>query len=325
MANLISDKNTAKLFVDINFINNVSSLPDFGLAAERFLIPIIGQDLYDALADDMEDPSDPDLLYKCRAVIAPLAYLIKLPTIQTQLTDSGLRTISTENMQAAHRWEYNEVKENLADKGAWAIEALLKFLYANKGDYSEWTDSEEYAELSDLIFLSGSDFTRYFTLHHPHRVFWSLRTLIKEVEDFYIISAIGKDFFKTLKETEAPEDEVKDAIILIKKAVAQYTIVKAIEKFSVKVSDRGFTIKALGAYSEGTGYDDQVAPDPQLDLLYKSCERTGDAYLVQLKEFLNKNASAELFEEYYDSDKYTAPPTTDPESRNANRKLFGFN
>src|SRR5436190_4202515 len=149
MPSLINDKDTAKEFVRINFINDVSSLPDFQLAAERFLIPIIGLELYTLLLDQVIDfdfpeaPAEPvaieddELLKKCRAVVAPLGYLMELATIQTQLTDAGLRSLSTENMQAAHRWEYNEVKDNLADKGAYAIDALLKYLFDNIDDYDE--------------------------------------------------------------------------------------------------------------------------------------------------------------------------------------------
>jgi hypothetical protein len=216
------------------------------------------------------------------------------------------------------------VKDALQEKSAIAIDKFLKFLFNHKDDYPEWTGSEEYKDLTGLIFQTAEDFDRYFKTSQPFRLFWDFRPLIKEVQDFYIVSAIGADFFKELLELDAPDDDETEARILIKKAVAQYTIVKAIEKRSAQVGTQGFTVKVLGAYSEGVDYDKQDAPDSRLSLLYQSCERAGDSYLLQLKEFLNKKASAVLFATYFGSDQYESP-ATEKANPNDNRKgIIGF-
>jgi hypothetical protein len=322
MAALITDKDTVRLYVDINFINDNTSLPNFELVAQRFLVPIIGQDLYDVFSAAPDD--DPELRDRSRAVIAPLGYLIKLPTIQTQITDSGLKTVNTDTLQAAHRWEYNEVKEKLADDGAYAMEVLLKFLFDNKDDYPEWTGSQEYEELNSLIFQTATDFDKYFKTPLPHRLFWELRPLIREVQDFYVNSAIGEDFFDSLKDEASPSDEEKKAIEMIKKSVAQLTIVKSIEKMGVKITPKGFVVLISADNSDAANSGDIASRDPQLSLLYDSCERSGDAYLLQLKEYLNNNASASIFTEYFESDYYEVPPTTVPASKNACRHNFGL-
>jgi hypothetical protein len=326
MAIISNDKNLVKEFVRINFINSLSSFPNWEVAEQRHLLPLIGDEMYDKLVDIMADAGasdqDKELLKKARAIVAPLAYLIELPLIHSQLTDAGLRTISTENMQAAHRWEFNEVKNYLEEAGAFAIENLLKFLFKHKGDYAEWTGSNEYEALNALIFTSATEFNTYFATAQPFRIFWQLRSLIKEVQDFYIIPSIGEEFFIELKDKAAPDDDEKKAIDIIKKAVAQYTIVKAIEKHSAQVGAQGFTVKVLDAESVDSGKQD--APDTRLSLLYSSCERSADSYLVQLKEFLNKKATAEIFATYFNSESYQAPATETPDP-NCNRKgIIGF-
>jgi hypothetical protein len=45
----------------------------------------------------------------------------------------------------------------------------------------------------------------------------------------------------------------KAAMIIIKKAVAQYTIIKAIEKRSAQIRTQGFTVKVTGAYIHDGG------------------------------------------------------------------------
>lgn len=327
MAIVTNDKALVKEFIRINFINNLSSFPAWETAEDRFLRPIIGDDMYDMLTDIIadQDPTALDLEYlkKARAVVVPLAYLIELPLIHAQVTDAGLRVVSTENMIAAPRWAFNEVKDYLQRQGEHAIEGLLKFLYKNQDEFDPWTGSAEYTEANSLIFKTGEDFNKYFHLAQPQRMYWLFRPLIREVEAFYIASSIGEEFLDELKALAVPGDEEKKAIDLIKKAVAQLTIVKAIEKLSVMISEMGFTVKVLGAYSESVNSDVQDAPSSAVSILYESCQRSGDAYQLQLKEYLNANASAQLFNTYFDSS-YYVPPATDPVDRNSSRKIIGF-
>src|SRR5574338_61759 len=97
MAALITTKDVLLQFLKINYINDISSLPDFEMAAQTFLVPILGQDLYDQLAAAPDD--DPDLTLRCRAVIAPLGYLTELPIIHSRITDTGIKKTATETMQ----------------------------------------------------------------------------------------------------------------------------------------------------------------------------------------------------------------------------------
>lgn len=335
MALLTNDKNLVKEFVRISFINSLSSLPNWEVAEQRYLLPLIGDAMYDKLvaiaADNGASDQDRDLLKKARAVIAPLAYLVELPLIHTQLTDAGLRVVETNNMVAAHRWEFNKVEEFLTESGAFAIETLLKFLFKNKADYAEWTSSDEYSELNELIFDTATDFDKCFKTASPFRIFWDFKPLIKEVQDLYINPLIGEDFFIELRDNEAPSTEEKKAIDLIKNAVAQYTIVKAVEKYSVKITTKGFSILLAAANSDSVNAGDDPAASSRtgastqaLSLLYDSCQNTGDAYALKLKEYLNQNASAELFTTFFNSDLYVAPDVVDVDRNDTRTGLIGF-
>jgi hypothetical protein len=328
MALLTNDKNLVKEFVRINFINQLSSFPNWEVAEQRHLLPMIGDEMYAKLAviaaDADANDQDKELLKKARAIIAPLAYLIELPLIHTQLTDAGLRVISTANMEAAHRWEFNKAEDYFQDAGAFAIEAFLKFLFQHKADYAEWTGSEEFKALDALVFKTGAEFANYFPLSQPYRLFWDFRPLIKEVQDFYIISAIGEEFLTELLQAANPSDEQKAAVVLIKKAVAQYTIIKAIEKRSTQIGTNGFTVKVTGSYIEDASAGKDNAPDARLSLLYASCERAGDSYLLQLKEYLNKNASAALFATYFNSPLYETPGTPQENPNDSRISIIGF-
>jgi len=325
---LAIDKEKARKFVRFSYINEETKLPDFSQAGEDHLLPILGDTLYEKLqeiAATIDAPADPkdetyirdqQLLRKCQAVVVPLAYLSELPTINISITDNGLQS----DEKAPHRWEYNKVEAQLADKGSKAIESLLHFLFRNQDHYEEWTESEEYQQCSSLIFKTGKEFNEYYTLHQPHRLYWKLRPQIRTVENFYIKPSIGDAFYKALKAKANLSDEEKNALDLIKSAVAQYTILLATEQLSVKISEHGFTVLIGENNSESLTTGERSVLPPELTTLAGSCQRQGDSYILQLQEYLNSKASETVFADYFNSQHYVNPSQTDSSSGNANRK-----
>jgi hypothetical protein len=317
---LITTIETAKEFVKLNYNNSSSALADMAGADARFIIPLIGRDLYDTLLDEITNNVDThhELIELCRAAAAPLAYWLDLPTMQTKITDNGISTFENTSQVGAHRWEYEALKDALQDKGCFALEALLDHLYANAEDYA-WTQPTDY----NLIFKTGKEFTVYYPLFQPYRSFESMRAVVRRVEDEFIRAAIGDDFFEELRDATDPTDEEAKAIKIIKKAVAPLTMAMAVEMLPIKSTPFGFTV--LLQASEKANQGEGQAADNLLSMMRNNAERSGQSYLLQLKEYLNKNASESVFATYFASEFYTSPATTaaaiDP---NSTRKIFGM-
>lgn len=318
---IITTIDQVQQFVRVNQINTQASLPNFDTAIRRYLIPVISQALYEEIEDGT---GNTDLLQRSRAVVVPLAYMLDLPTIQTQITDVGLRTASTDNLAAAHRWEYNMVYDQLCDSGAYAQEELLRFLFSNKDDFPAWLTSDEYKRSASLIFKTGADFSYYFALHHPHRIYWALRIYIKEVQDLYVSATVGAPFLDSLIKKDAPSEQEAYAIELCKKSVAPLSIYTAIAKMACKVAEEGFTVLMASGNIDSSQQGKEEADDKKLARLSESCERTGNAYLSQLKQYLDDNASETVFADYFTSSFYK-PKTAPAASRNSTRRgVYGF-
>lgn len=302
---LITTIETAKLYVKLNYNNSSSALADMAAADTRFLLPVLGQTLYDAILEDIEldTPLLADLTTLCYKAVAPLAYWMDLPTMQTKITDNGISTFDNASQMAAHRWEYEALRDSLADKGCFAMETLLQHLFDNAETY-EWTLPDDYK----LIFLTGKEFNKYFPLYQPYRTFESMRPVLRKVEDEYIKSVIGEDFFEELRDNDAPTTAEAAAIKLLKKTAANFTIKAAIEMLPVKLSSYGFTVLLSANEKPPQGEGD--APDNKLSLMHASAERSGQSYLLQLQSYLNTNASETVFATYYASVYYTSPATT---------------
>jgi hypothetical protein len=284
----------------------VKSMPDLDAAERKFLIPILTEEVFDELQEHVTNNTLPDewkkLLNFCRAAVAPLAVWLDLPFIQSDLSDGGLK--SDDN--AAHQWEYREIEKALVNKGMAALEDLIEHLLKHGDDYS-WVNEKT----KESFFRTGTDMSpRYVWLSQPNLTFQQLIPLMREVEDHFIKPVIGLEFFEELRDKEEPNKEEEVAIELIKKAIAQYTVVRAVERMPVKITPFGL-MATLQNNTEASNVE-KPADKGQLDTFRASAQREADSYFLQLTTFLNTNASTTIFLTYYSGVYYKAPVTEEP-------------
>lgn len=317
---LITTIATFKKYVKYNFSSQQTALPDTGPAERKYVLPLLGNTLYASLQSqvDANNITSTALLDIVRAAAAPLSVLMDLPLLQTQLGDTGLRTLLSEQTQAAHRWEYNEVKAMLEEKGMQAMEDLLNHLQAHAEEY-EWSLPAKY----QTLFKTGEEFAKYYPLQYATRTFLQLQPLIDEVQELYIIPSIGAAFFEELMNADNPEDEMLTAVKLLKRSVANLTVMRALEKLPVRLTPYGLLVTLDSAPDQPYQGDGTPAPQ-QLGMQHIAVKRDGEAFLNKLVAYLNEKASANLFETFYASELYKAPAPREA-NKNINRKgIFGL-
>lgn len=317
---VITTHQQLKQYVKVSFTASNSSLPDIVAAENTFIVPIIGSDLLAESILAAQNSVKAKLCDLIRAAVAPLAYWLDLATLHVQIGDGGLGVNRSENQDPVHRWEYEQLKESLAEKGAAALEAMMQFLYANKQDL-EWTIPEGYGS----IIKTADEFKKYYFIHQPYRTFEMLRPLLNEVEDQYLISSIGQETFTLLKDYSEEDAVIIAAQKLLKKAAVHYTINKAVELLPIKITVNGFTV-ALKEQNEKADQGHAIAPDNQFSRLADSTLNNANAYMKQLRDLLDEKATAELFADYKSSKYYTSPTAKASEvSRNEGREgIFGM-
>lgn len=300
-----NDITTLRRYVRMSFTATpLKSMPDLDAAERKFLIPVLTQPVFDVLQAQVAGNSITwtTLLNLCRAVICPLAVYLDLPFLQASIEDGGLKTTHSDNKQAAHQWEYNKVRDALVEKGMAALEDLIDHLLISGATYN-WSNDETKAN----IFRTGKDLSpRYISLHMPNVTFQYLKPLLNEVEDHFIRASIGDDTFETLRDISNPSAAEKVAMQLIKKCVAQYLLVRAVERMPVKITPHGL-MSTLESSDGGEFQSNKTASETSLLRLMQAAQREGDAYHLQLKDHLNKHANATVFATYYNSEYYKAP------------------
>lgn len=319
---IISTITTFKKYLRVAFTSTTDNgLPNMVRADRKYLVPVLGQSVYDALmAKVVANNNDwATLLDICRSYVAPMAMLLDLPSKQVQITDSGIKKTSSTDMENAFRWEYLELKNALEQQAAEALDELWQHLFTSGETYS-WTATN----IHGTIIKTATEFKKYYLpLQHSYRCFAALQPVMVSIQDQLIHDAITKEFFEYLRDISDPNDEEKAAIELLKKAAAYLTIMAATEQLSVKISGNGFTVLMQDA-TDAPYKGEAAAPGDSLSLLRSSCEKIGQGYIHQLKKYLNEKATAELMPLYFNSAKYVAPGTVTVSANKNRNGLFGL-
>lgn len=317
---LVKDFATIKKYVKFTSTSTeINSMLDTGPVEREYILPILGNDLYNALVTQVENNNVTltQLLDIVQSAVVPLTVYKKLPYLLNQIGDTGLRKLLSDNTQGAYRWEYNEMRDALEDEGCKGLDQLYTYLY-NNAVVPAWTAPERMS----IVFKTGAEFHRFYSLKYPERTFRTIEDVIRDVEEQYITASIGGAFVKDLISKQNPNDDEKEAILLLKKACANLTIMKVMEKKPVKVTPYGLFV-SIGDAPDDKNPKDKTASASQLNMQHASLERDGESYLVRLKSFLNEKASADLFQPYFVSKHYVSV-TTPVENPNSKRKTFGF-
>lgn len=311
-------------YVTISSASTASAMPKQRLAEEEYIKPVLGDDLFASLQDQVTNGpiTQTDLLDKVRFALAFLIYYKELPLMHAIITESGLRTVTNDKIQGAYRYQYEGTLQHLENEGLSALEKLYEYLMANADTLTTWETSDAYQRLNKNLIKTGGDFSNYYYLFQPHRTFNALQPVMQEVEDLYIKGIMDDAFFDDLKSKTAPSEDEKIVIYNLKKAVANLTIHKAITKLSVKVRPEGFTVM-LASNERSPAFENNAGLN-QLEQLHIETYRDGNTYLNNAVTYLNSKASGTIFPLYFSSTFYKDPTVTIPDINDCNTGIYAL-
>jgi hypothetical protein len=299
---LINTVDTFRKYLRMQF--TISELPNMQRADRKYLKPILGNTLYDALQTQVTTGpvTNADLLDICRSYVAPMSVLEDLPLRHVQITQSGLKKATGDNQENVFKWEYNEVRDALQQMAAEALDELWQHLITNAQALS-WENPSIY---KTQLIKTAKEFSQYYPLlKQVYRLFPQLQINMEHVERTAIDNSIGAAFFASLKALAEPTTEQKQALELLRKAIVLRTMLRVCHHNVVRITAEGISVplSISDADTKGT----QTPPDNFLNLFLMNLQKESDAALDAVKSFLNAKASAELFADYFSSAYYSSP------------------
>jgi hypothetical protein len=275
----------------------------------------------------VEDPFAKEIIKLSRVVMIGLGLFQYSSIHGIQIGDAGYQMVSTDTHKQAFQWMKMEARGYLVQIGYTALDDLLAYIEAN---YSEnWPDweNEPARELGFKFLISKADtFNDYVNIGNSCLTYRALQPVMKKVEDFVIKNALGSDFWADVKNSQKDDYEKYDAFISdLKAAIACLTMQRALNELALQTLPTGFLLnfQQLAGVSDAqktyTAAEKQSKQD-LIDTFYQD----GNNYLKNVIDYLNQNASSELYPIWFNSTKYQPIGTGSGDNRSTSAKVFGF-
>lgn len=140
----------------INMKGSPAIFDDALMSAQQDLSQnILGRDLEERI--DARNKDDSKLLRMCQRIISISAFLSSLHEMDVVLTDAGFAVINSEDFAPASKERVANLKASLQAKLDAELDRLVTYLMES-GTCDDWRGTEQFARLSDGLFLTFSDF-----------------------------------------------------------------------------------------------------------------------------------------------------------------------
>jgi hypothetical protein len=290
---LVSSISEVRKFIKTAGAKDNSILPDFLRAEHAYIEPLLGSELYEELQNfynngtfNQDDLKGRLILLAQRPIVA-FSYHDELPLLHTLITDLGVRRASTNNLPAAYKWEFKELKNALLDMAYHGIEQMLQFLFKNVDELDSFRSSDYFKMIEGLPVKSGTHFNQLYKLYQPLRTFSAILPIQQMVKDLYLNSEFGEALATHICEYSGNESSMLGVKKLVEKSTAYYTIKHACEQFAVRFSVHGFTVVSdIDKDDPEAGFDN--ASLQAIELKMKAADRDGGTYLSKARAALIK-------------------------------------
>jgi hypothetical protein len=325
------------------YINQASSVDfeelkqSFEDAEREFIIPVIGQAQYDALNDKYTisgtsglNTKEKALLEKIQSPLARFGMMQWLPEGILKVTGDGVFIVTTDTMKTPFAHQVDRLEFRWLKAGYSGIDSLLEFMESNKDDYPAWTGSSAYSIFKECFINSAKEFSSIHGIGDSRRIFLKIKDTMKTVEDFFIVANVGKAYYDALKTAIAAgsvSEDDKKTIVYIQKAVAKLTIARALEEKIIEIGPQGIYLSVFNdtvneRTAPGSGRNNLNGIDARLDTTINRANVDGQAYLKQLRNFLNANATTEKYPVYFASSLYQKAGTANTLTNSIEKKIF---
>lgn len=295
-------------------------LPFVGDAERQYIVPLIGQEAFDEIADAYDSgggtltDDEEDLLREIRKPLAAYAMMLYIPHGQLLISPSGIRIANTDTHKTAFKWQIDQIIDEYFELACNRKEELIKWLYTNSATYTTYAASDAFDENHQFILNYASELDKYHPIRRSRATYDSLIPIIRDVETLYIRQAISDDYYDELI-TKLRSDTLTahDEIILpdLKAAITKLAIAESIKRNVARVEPGGVLTFSRISQSNGGTNQQLAAGDNDKAALIRTCDTFGKAYISKVREYLNTNAGSGTFATFYNSEVYDDPTDDD--------------
>lgn len=321
--------NIAQLKAALGGIQQEMNWPTFSpfvLQAEKvYIIPALGQEFYDELAElTTPNAKQTKLLEWLRIAVAEYADLLGGMRLFMHTSNAGKQVPQMPNMGPPSKWmTVTAIKQSIA-KADLALESALQYLEKNKADFPTWAGSDSYTVDHSLFLSSATELTKYFpAAKDSRRLYLSVRNYISTAQEFFLAPLIGEAQLaawvtKMADPTLSPTPQEAQAWKLARYALAHQALAESIPYLNIN-EDWRLVSETDGIVNEG------VLDVARRQEMLANCQAKAEEYKNRFLNYVNSVASATVFTHYFTT-VYLAPrvPRGTSIENNSSNSYFAF-
>ena len=271
-------------------------------AADAYVIPYIGKELYDELSTQVSGNAlttdNSALLVHLKKSVAYYTYMDMLTSHAAHMSSMGLQeSLSSDGTsRPASNFVRNDARQQAANKADFYLDQTLLFLekqvLSDGTKFPLWKNSEVYQDFFELFIWSTPQLTRWIKGIKSHRAMFSIRHNIRWVQEREIAPLLGEDFYNDLqtkikeRPTTALTSEYADLLSKIQPYLANQSMLESIPEHRIEIANGGIYFRT---YDGPLGQVRQTATNEAIRHLMLHLKSKADGALATLKKFLSNN------------------------------------
>lgn len=295
---------------------------DIKRVERKYLIPYLGQEQYDALntaynSGDVSDELDALLDY-ARDIVALFTLGQCLPIIQVQVSDAGIKSSDTDTEKSIAQWKVDDLSETYCQKLGWeAVEEMMKFLELHPDDYALWAaDTEASTIHKQFIINTTKDFGKHYWINDSPLTFKALEPSMRNVQLMDLNGWIGEDLLDRILTEISGEGDVSDDVEFIlkwlKPMFANLVVSRGLKELYISMRPDGIYANNYKTDDRQNNRDRSAATAMQMQYVNDALTQAS-FYGKELNAYLQANATADKYPEFFESSLYVAVAPTDEE------------
>lgn len=271
-------------------------------ATRRFIIPFVGQDLYDDIADLVQasgslDAEQAEFLERLRDAIAYCTIMVALPKKKAVISSMGaVENVATEGTTSTSLWGFKTTLWSVAQDADRNTDDLMAYLEQQVLDgnvyFDLWKDHAAYSVGNSDLFRTTADFNRYQNIASSRRTYIAILPILSQVSKRHLIPAISQAQYDELKEeikSGNVSTENTPLLDLVRAAAAAWAVYYAADKLSILPDQDGFRVISNADAVDQRAYSSEVTTSA-IDRIKYSAERDARNNMADLIAFLHENA-----------------------------------
>lgn len=275
--------------------------PSIRQATEKFVLPYVGQELYDDLAGkydtganlSTEQARTLELIQDCIAFYA--IYHI-LPAKNGIIASMGniQNTPADGSGQPPSQWSWKAKRWDALENGDTFLDRLLNYLEAqvkaSVAYFDLWKNSAAYKVKTSDFFRHTDELDEFLNIQGSRRSFISLVRYMRQVEEDVILPALCTEQYDALK-ANTLSTALQSLLQKVRLVVANLGLVEAGPHHRIVIDGDGFRVVSQSDMFDDRRNQTNNVHEAAIIALMERAERKGRAALDALKIFLEANAA----------------------------------